>query len=139
MPKVPNTKHRNEVDKDQLIADLSTRIQALEKVIAELNGKLSLNSSNSGKPPSSDGFNKPANPSKGGKSNQNTSTRERGKNKSSGQTGHDGTIRYQSDTPDEVHYHLPPSHCYCGAALGDFNPVETRQVFVIPPHQPDSD
>lgn len=131
MSELPDLKLISEADKDKLIVELIGRVSELEKVVTDLKGKLSLNSSNSGKPPSTDGFNKPDK-----KKDKNTSTREKGKNESGGQQGHEGNTLQQSSTPDEVNKHLPPSHCDCGEALGDFQKVETRQVFDIPPISP---
>ncbi len=125
MNKHPDLNQISEADKDKLIIELLDRISDLEKIIADLKGKLSLNSGNSSKPPSTDGFNK------AGKS-KNTSIREKGKNKSGGQEGHDGSTLLRSSTPDEIKAHYPASHCDCGEALGDFQKVETRQVFDIP-------
>jgi len=60
------------------IESLLEIIERLEARIRELEQRLSKNSSNSSKPPSSDGLSKPP---------RTTSLRENGKNKSSGQPG----------------------------------------------------
>ncbi|KJV07876.1 hypothetical protein VZ94_02030 [Methylocucumis oryzae] len=102
----------------------------LEKTVAELQGKLGLNSSNSSLPPSKDGFNK-------SKSNKNTSIRDTSTKKSGGQEGHPGTTLSPVANPDKVIPHHPPGHCDCGLSLaGAQVKVETRQVFDIPPVKP---
>lgn len=135
MDQPPDFKLISEADKDQLIVELFNRLSELEKIVAELKGKLSLNSGNSSKPPSTDGFNKPDKEGDKGK-DKNTSTREKGKNKAGGQKGHEGNTLYQSNSPDQLNLYLPPNHCDCGATLGDFQKIETRQVFDIPPITP---
>jgi transposase len=50
----------NESANDELIAALRAEIAALKAQLSELERRLGLNSSNSGKPPSSDGLKKPA-------------------------------------------------------------------------------
>jgi len=68
-----------------LIAALRAENAALKARIAELERRLGLNSSNSGKPPSSDGLNKPV---------RVNSLRERSGKKPGGQKGHKGeTLR----------------------------------------------
>src|SRR4051794_34347045 len=64
---------------------------ALAARLAELERRLGLNSSNSGKPPSSDGLKKPPRVS---------SLRESSGKKTGGQTGHPGKTLRRTDTPD---------------------------------------
>src|ERR1700687_6242011 len=76
-----NAESEAEPSREQLIP----LVAALRAHIAELERRLGLNSSNSGKPPSSDGLRKPA---------RVTSLRERSDKKSGGQKGHKGeTLR----------------------------------------------
>ena len=72
---------------------------ALKARIAELERQIGLNSSNSGKPPSSGGLKKPA---------RVRSLREKSKRKSGGQKGHKGETLRQVAEPDEIENHFPP-------------------------------
>jgi len=67
-------------EKDKIIQDLKFVIVKLTARVEELEKRLDLNSSNSSKPPSSDGFKKPA----------PKSLRQAGKNPSGGKIGHKG-------------------------------------------------
>ena len=73
----------------RVIARQSARIEELEK-------RLTKNSSNSSKPPSSDGLSKPP---------RTKSLREKSKNKSGGQPGHKGDTLKQVQAPDEIEQH----------------------------------
>jgi transposase len=115
----------DQLSKDALIALLLSQ----EARIAELERRLGLNSSNSGKPPSSDGLRKPARVS---------SLRERSGKKSGGQQGHPGETLRRREAPDAVIDHYPPICATCGARLtvamaSDF---VARQVFDLPEPQP---
>jgi len=101
------------------------RIEQLESRLAELEGRSRKNSSNSSKPPSSDGFNKPA-----PKSSRIPSGRRPG-----GQEGHPGSTLKAVDKPDQVVVH-PLQLCLggCGHSLAR-QPLlghEQRQVFDLP-------
>src|SRR5262249_31439449 len=80
----------------------------LKARIAELERQLGLNSSNSGKPPSSDGLKKPS---------RVKSLRERSGKKTGGQQGHKGETLRQVTDPDEVVDHYPSSCATCGVGL----------------------
>ena len=82
-----------------LIQAQEAQIAALMARVAELERRLGLNSSNSGKPPSSDGLKKPA---------RVASLRERSNKKPGGQQGHEGETLRQSAEPDEIVDHFPP-------------------------------
>ena len=75
---------------------------------SELERHLGLNSSNSGKPPSSDGLKKPA---------RTRSLREPSGKPRGGQKGHPGETLRQVMTPDVVIDHYPENCADCGAAL----------------------
>ena len=74
----------------EIIEAQSALIKQLEARIRELELRLNKNSSNSSKPPSSDGLSKPP---------KTTSLRESGKNKSGGQLGHKGETLKQIEMP----------------------------------------
>jgi transposase len=102
----------------ELVAKLEARVEALEK-------RLNMNSSNSSKPPSSDGLKR-----KTKSLRINNSGRKRG-----GQPGHPGQTLLQNPTPDIIHSIAPGCCPDCGIDLRD-QPVaslEKRQVFDLPP------
>lgn len=107
----------------------AAEMAALRAQIAELERRLGLNSSNSGKPPSSDGLRKPPRVS---------SLRERRDRRSGGQKGHPGETLRRSETPDVVIDHYPPSCAACGAPLSEAMVTDfvARQVFDLPEPQP---
>ena len=126
-------------EKDKIIQKLMERIDALEKLveqqaaviaaqsakIAELEKRLNKNSSNSGKPPSSDGLSKPP---------RTNSLRQKGRNKSGGQPGHKGETLKQVQTPDKTEHHKLSQcpHCSTPLASTDVLAIVKRQVFDIP-------
>src|SRR6266571_6096100 len=112
-----------------LIAALRAEIAALKVHIAELERRLGLNSSNSGKPPSSDGLKKPA---------RVRSLRERSGKTPGGQKGHKGETLRQVTDPNEVVNHYPPACSMCGVGLDPKTSVghSARQVFDLPQPQP---
>jgi len=115
----------NQLSKDELIALLL----AQEARIAELERRLGLNSSDSGKPPSSDGLKKPP---------RTSSLRQPSGKKPGGQPDHPGETLRRSETPDAVIDHYPPSCAACGAPLTQAMVTDfvARQVFDLPEPQP---
>src|SRR5476651_227209 len=109
--------------------DLITLLLAQEARIGELERRLGLNSSNSGKPPSSDGLKKPARVS---------SLRQPSGKKTGGQKGHPGETLRRAETPDATIDHYPESCPTCGAALSAVMATDhvARQVFDLPEPQP---
>lgn len=107
----------------------AAEIAALQARIAELERRLGLNSSNSGKPPSSDGLKKPARVS---------SLRQPSGKKSGGQKGHPGKTLRRSATPDATIDHYPQTCPACGAALTAAMATDhvARQVFDLPEPRP---
>jgi transposase len=108
---------------------LKELITGLQGKIAELERRLGLNSSNSGKPPSSDGLKKPA---------RTRSLREPSGKKRGGQKGHPGETLRQVATPDAVVNHYPELCAGCGAALTTAMATShaARQVFDLPEPRP---
>jgi transposase len=103
--------------------------QGLLARIAELERRLGLNSSNSGKPPSSDGLKKPPRVS---------SLREPSGKKTGGQKGHPGETLRQVAKPDATIDHYPPACAGCGKPLTAATATGhvARQVFDLPEPKP---
>src|ERR1700681_3978664 len=120
-----NAESEAEPSREELIA----LVAALRAHIAELERRLGLNSSNSGKPPSSDGLKKPARVS---------SLRERSGKKPGGQKGHKGETLRQVTDPEHVVDHYPRPCSVCGVGLDAQTSVGhgARQVFDLPEPQP---
>ena len=102
---------------------------ALLRRLGELERRLGLNSSNSGKPPSSDGLKKPPRVS---------SLREPSSKKTGGQKGHPGTTLRRSETPDATIDHYPEACAACGEPLTAAMATGhvARQVFDLPEPRP---
>jgi transposase len=114
----PDLSKLSSEEKDALILALLERIEELER-------RLGLNSSNSGKPPASDGFKK---------STRINNQREKTGRQSGGQRGHEGTTLRQVATPDKVIDHCPSVCTGCGGALSVEHAIghQKRQVFDLP-------
>ena len=131
MDALPDIDRLSVAEKDELICALfaqvvalSAHVETLTAKVAELEGRLALNSRNSSKPPTSDGLNKP----------KPKSLRKAGQKPTGGQKGHTGHTLKKVAQPDHIKPHAPPSHCdACHRPLTDTVVVETRQVFDIPP------
>lgn len=109
-----------------LLVAKDKEIVLLKAYIAKLEKRLGLNSSNSSKPPSSDGL---------GKKARIQSLRNKGKNPTGGQRGHKGHTLSQVADPNEVVNHKVNA---CPECRKDLEAVEAigavrRQVFDIPP------
>ncbi len=123
---------RSEPSREELVALVAAQaaeIAALKARIAELERRLGLNSSNSGKPPSSDGLRKPP---------RVRSLREPSGRPSGGQKGHKGETLFQVATPDTTVDHFPPSCAACGLAVTADMTIghSARQVFDLPAPAP---
>lgn len=96
----------------------------LAERIQELEDQLAKNSSNSGKPPSSDGYDQPA----------PRSLRKRTRRKSGGQPGHRGETLKAVETPDHIKVHRVNQCRGCGQSLRrrKASGHEKRQVFDLP-------
>lgn len=99
------------------VGQLAARVQALED-------RVSKNSRNSGKPPSSDGLTKPA----------PKSLRKRHGKKSGGQVGHEGNTLKAVAKPDHITVHAVHQCHQCQASLETVTASgnEKRQVFDVP-------
>jgi transposase len=111
---------------DRLIAEKNRPIAELEAEIAELRRRLGLDSSNSSKPPSSNGLEIEARLAR--------SLRGRSGKTSGGQEGHKGNTLRQVANPDFV---VPHTACVCEHCCSPLDPKsaighEKRQVFDLP-------
>jgi transposase len=99
---------------------------ALAEGIQKLEDQLAKNSSNSGKPPSSDGYNQPGPRPK--------SLRKRSGRKSGGQPGHPGETLKAVEKPDFIKVHRVQECQHCGQSLERRKAIghEKRQVFDLP-------
>lgn len=114
------------------IAELLAQDELIDKLrarIAEPEGRLATNSANSSKPPSSDGYDKPA-----PRSLRRRSGRRPGK-----QPGAAGRRLEPVADPDKVIDHAPAACESCGGDLKDaeLEGSESRQVFDLPPMHPE--
>jgi transposase len=99
------------------------QIQQLETRVHDLEARLSKDSSNSSKPPSSDGLKR-----------KPKSQRGKSGKKPGGQKGHVGKGLAQVENPDVIVTHRPTNCNGCGSGLNSVNGFcsERRQVFDIP-------
>src|SRR3954467_10311126 len=113
-------------------AALHETIAVLLARVAELEHRLGLKSSNSGKPPSSDGLHKPK------REPRTRSLRERSGKPSGGQKGHTGETLRQVADPNVTIDHYPETCGICGLALtaAMATRCSARQVFDLPEPQP---
>jgi transposase len=111
-----------------IIEKQQEQIAALTERVVELERQLGLNSSNSSKPPSSDGLKRPA---------RTGSLREKSGKKSGGQRGHKGETLRQIETPNTVIDHYPVLCPQCGEAPGAAASLShsKRQVMDLPEPQ----
>ena len=121
-------------ERDSVIADFKVALSnrdadyaALLERVGDLERRLGLDSSNSGKPPSSDGLAKPNAPSR-------DNARRRSDRRPGGQKGHPGSTLARSGTPDRIEHHRPEVCPGCGGRLdpGDSEVHASRQVHDIP-------
>lgn len=87
-----------------LIKQLSAQVQQLSARVHELEAQLAKNSSNSGKPPSSDGLKKPR---------KNRSLRGKSGRKPGGQLGRKGNTLKPVEVPNSVEVHTPVTCIGC--------------------------
>ena len=119
------------MNEQKLISDQAIQIKALEGLlevalsrIEDLEAQIKTNSSNSSRPPSSDGQKKrPAFPRKKG-------------GRRGGKTGHGGKTLKMVEQVDYIRIHKPVNDCDCGCNLSSVPMAmlsEKRQVFDLPP------
>lgn len=120
------------LSKDQLIDLVVTQ----EARLCDLERRLGLNSTNSGKPPSSDGLNKP--PAGKNRQRRTTSLREKSGRQPGGQKGHKGETLCQVADPDATVDHFPKACRHCGSSLTPAMATGhgARQVFDLPDPRP---
>jgi len=102
---------------------LSSEVAGLKERIKILEDRLALNSQNSNKPPSSDGFIKPH------------SQRKKSGRKAGGQKGHAGHTLKMADKPDHIVSHAVErcAGCECDMKKEPVIGQDRRQVFDVPP------
>jgi len=107
------------------VAALAQQMAKQGAVLQELQARLAKSSSNSGKPPSSDGY---------GKAKRTTSLRKSGDKSNGGQPGHEGQTLIAAEHPERIVTHEAPRCGHCQVSLQDIEAVgyEERQVFDLP-------
>ena len=107
------------------VEELAAQLEKQAGMLKDLQARLSKNSRNSGKPPSSDGYNK---------KNRTASLRKPGQKSNGGQPGHKGHTLERSETPDHTETHKPDECTNCRTSLEEVIAVgeEERQVYDIP-------
>jgi len=110
---------------DARLDAVEQRVEDLQAQACHLQDQLAQNSRNSSKPPSTDGFRKPA----------PKSLREKSPRPSGGQPGHAGQTLSMAEKPDRTERHEVERCEYCGRSLADRPPegIERRQVHDLPP------
>jgi transposase len=123
LPNLSSLSHAQKDDIIRMLFPLIAEVQRLSARIVELEARLSKDSHNSSKPPSSDGLAKKS----------NSANVPSGK-KPGGQLGRVGKTLERSAHVDTVIDHPLPQHCACGAALAGSAARlrEQRQVIDIP-------
>jgi len=106
-----------------IILLLQEQVQELTQRVTQLEDQIAKNSRNSGKPPSSDGLNKP----------KPKSLRKKTGKKQGGQKGHKGHNLEKTEKPDHI-IPILVSSCSCCADLTNVptTNLDCRQVFEIP-------
>lgn len=107
------------------VHQLTAQVHQLTERVHELEGQLAKNSSNSGKPPSSDGLAKPK---------RTVSLRGKSGKKPGGQLGRKGTNLQAVQNPDKVEIHSPKTCSDCETSLESIEAIgiNKRQVFDLP-------
>jgi len=124
---LPNEKEINaayEEGKEAVLKLFQDTFDVLAERIQKLEDQLGKNSRNSGKPPSSDGLNKPA----------PHSLRKRSRRRSGGQNGHAGYKLEMVKKPDHIKKYKVAQCAHCQKSLKrqKVERIEKRQVFDLP-------
>ena len=111
--------------KNAKIQELEAQLQRQGERLPELERRLGLTSSNSSKPPSSDGLRKPPTAPKRG---------DDPKRRPGGQKGHDGTTLRRTETPDRIAHYFPEVCSHCGTVFTEHTSIAQaiRQVHDLP-------
>ena len=111
---------------EAVLALVQATFLALIERIQKLEDQLAKNSRNSGKPPSSDGYDHPVPRTK--------SLRKRSRRKSGGQPGHRGETLQAVEKPNHIKVHRVKQCQHCGQSLKRRKALghEKRQVFDVP-------
>jgi transposase len=125
--RLPNEKEINaayEAGKEAVLKLFQDTMVVLAERIQKLEDQVAKNSRNSGKPPSSDGFDKPA----------PRSLRKRSRRKSGGQKGHVGYKLEMVKKPDHIKKYqvVECAHCQNSLKRQKVERIEKRQVFDLP-------
>jgi transposase len=104
---------------------LESQVRQLKDEVQELKNRLSMDSHNSSKPPSSDGF------SRGTPAPR--SLRPKTDRKAGAQPGHPGRGLEPVEKPDHLEYHELDTCKTCGGSLYEPVGAKRRQVFDVPP------
>jgi transposase len=123
LPDLSRLSHEQKDDIIRMLWPLIEKVRQLTARVEELEARLSKDSHNSSKPPSSDGLGK-----------KTRSLRESSGKNPGGQAGHLGKTLKRVSHADIVVEHPLPQHCPCGASLDAATAQvhERRQVFDIP-------
>jgi transposase len=109
---------------EQQVLELTVHLDGSEQRVKLLEDQLAKNSRNSSKPPSTDGFKKPA----------PKSLRKKSARPSGGQPGHTGQTLAMVETPDRIEPHRVERCACCHRSLAHRPPeaIEKRQVHDLP-------
>jgi len=126
---LPSEKDIREVyqqGEEAVVALFQTTILVLVERIQKLEDQLAKNSRNSGKPPSSDGYDQAV--------PRTQSLRKRSRRKSGGQPGHRGETLKAVEKPNQIKVHRVKACQHCGHSLRRRKAIghEKRQVFDVP-------
>jgi hypothetical protein len=119
--------HKKEIksisdEHEAVVNNLIAKIENLTEEVRKLRAQIDKNSSNSSKPPSSDGFKKPP--------KNIPNSREKTNRKPGGQKGHKGNIPVLFENPDET-IDLRPAVCECGGRIDYEGNPKRKQVIEI--------